>query len=89
MEVRLIAPPGLFITLGCPYHCTFCSVRRFSGDTAARPRGGVLSHLVRTPVAAAYTGTRGAHPGRRSTVDPRVLHHESPTGAPCDASCVC
>lgn len=37
---------------GCPYHCTFCSVRRFFGDTIRfRPIGDVVAEVAQVPGA--------------------------------------
>lgn len=41
---------SFFTTRGCPYHCTFCSVRRFFGDTVRyRPIGEVMDEVASSP----------------------------------------
>jgi radical SAM superfamily enzyme YgiQ (UPF0313 family) len=41
---------SFFTTRGCPYHCTFCSVRRFFGDTVRyRPINDVVEEVSSSP----------------------------------------
>jgi radical SAM superfamily enzyme YgiQ (UPF0313 family) len=41
---------AIITTRGCPYHCTFCSVRRFFGDTVRfRPIDDVLAEVKQVP----------------------------------------
>ena len=43
---------AVITTRGCPYHCTFCSVRRFFGDTVRfRPIDQVVAEIARVPGA--------------------------------------
>lgn len=41
---------AIVTTRGCPYHCTFCSVRRFFGDTVRfRPIDEVVAEIAQVP----------------------------------------
>lgn len=41
---------SFFTTRGCPYHCSFCSVRRFFGDTVRyRPISDVINEVATSP----------------------------------------
>lgn len=41
-----LSVPGFFFMRGCPYRCTFCSVRRFFGDTIRyRPIADVVAEV--------------------------------------------
>ncbi|MRS13117.1 MAG: B12-binding domain-containing radical SAM protein [Actinobacteria bacterium] len=41
---------AIITTRGCPYHCTFCSVRRFFGDTVRfRPIDEVVAEIAKVP----------------------------------------
>lgn len=41
---------AIITTRGCPYHCTFCSVRRFFGDTVRfRPIDDVVAEVAKVP----------------------------------------
>lgn len=41
---------SFFTARGCPYHCTFCSVRRFFGDTVRyRPIDEVIGEVASSP----------------------------------------
>ncbi len=41
---------AIITTRGCPYHCTFCSVRRFFGDTVRfRPIDEVVAEVAKVP----------------------------------------
>lgn len=41
---------SFFTTRGCPYHCSFCSVRRFFGDTVRyRPIKDVVEEVASSP----------------------------------------
>lgn len=41
---------AIITTRGCPYHCTFCSVRRFFGDTVRfRPIDDVVAEVTKVP----------------------------------------
>lgn len=48
---------AVFTARGCPYRCTFCSVRRFFGDTIRyRPIGAVVEEVAAHPDRVYFNG---------------------------------